>query len=397
MKTKLFKSGSLLLAGALLIAFAPLISLADSGTPAGYAQVNRVSDGATNSARTDTRLVNPWGLVAGPGAVWVNDNGAGLTTGYHPSGQTSDFAIQIPPPAGSSNSAGTPTGLVFNDKAQFLITNGTLHGPATFLVATEDGTICAWNRSVTGSNAVIVVDNSGSGAVYKGLAIACATNGTPQLYAANFHAGTIDVFDENFQFVQSFADTNLPAFSAPFNVKTIRGLLFVTFAIQKQPDLHDDLAGAGNGSVDIFDTDGALLRSFATGGVLNSPWGLAVAPANFGAFSHALLVGNFGDGKINAFNLVSGKSLGNLTQTDGTDLVIDGLWGLTFDQQESAGHECDFDSERLYFTAGLNGEADGLFGYVHFVAHKDPPKDNNHHEDGQGQNQGHGHGHGQNH
>ncbi len=383
MKMNLNKSAGMMLAAAgLVTCFNATTARADSGgTNEAYVQVNLVSDGATNAAHTDARLVNPWGIVAGPDAVWVNDNGPGLTTVYRPSGEPSEFAIFIPPPAGSSNSAGTPNGLILNQTGKFVITNSTHHAPSTFLMATEDGTIAAWNRSITGSNAVIVVDNSASGAVYKGLAIAHDSNGAPQIYAANFHAGTVDVFDGNFQPVQSFTDTNLPALFAPFNVKNIRGYLFVSFAKQKLPDMHDDDAGPGNGFVDIFGTDGTLLRSFAANGVLNSPWGMVVAPGNFGKFSHALLVGNFGDGKINAFNLLTGQSLGNLTQADGTDIVIDGLWGLAFERDEDSDHDCDFAADRLYFAAGLNSEADGLLGYIH-VAKEKPGKGHSNNEEG---------------
>ncbi len=222
----------------------------------------------------------------------------------------------------------------------------------------------AWNHSVTGTNGVIVVDNSASGAVYKGLAIVRDANDAPLIFAANFHAGSVDVFDGEFHPLFSFTDTNLPPLFAPFNVRNIRGRVFVTVAKQRLPAMHDDDAGPGNGFVDIFDTDGTLLRRFATQGVLNSPWGMAVAPARFGKFTHALLVGNFGDGRINAFDLLTGKLLGHLTQGDGEDLVIEGLWGLSFERDEVFEHESDFRADRLYFTAGINGEADGLAGII---------------------------------
>jgi uncharacterized protein (TIGR03118 family) len=361
MKTKLKKRNTMIAAGILVLTLATRTSPA--ATNEGYAQVNLVSDGTTNALHHDKRLVNPWGIVAAEEVVWANDNGSGLATVYTPLGLPLQFAIHIPGPDGSTNS-GTPDGLVWNQTALFAITNGSKHGASTFLMATEDGTIAAWNASVTGSNAVIVVDNSASGAVYKGLAIFRDTNDVPHLYAANFHAGTIDEFDGNFQFVQSFTDTNVPAGFAPFNVRVLRDHLFVTFAKQKQPDRHDDDAGLGNGFVDIFGADGTVLRRFASNGALNSPWGLAVAPANFGNFSHALLVGNFGDGRINAYDLLTGRLLGNLTQPDGSDLVINGLWGLTFEREAVHGF-LDFDANRLYFTAGINDEADGLLGYIH--------------------------------
>ncbi len=173
--------------------------------------------------------------------------------------------------------------------------------------------------------------------------------------------------------MQSFADTNLPALFAPFNIRTIRGRLFVTFAKQKLPDKMDDDAGPGNGFIDIFDTDGTLLRSFASNGALNSPWGMAVAPIRFGKFSHALLVGNFGDGRINGYDLLTGKLLGNLTHADGSDVVIEGLWAISFERDELFEHESDFRAQRLYFTAGPNEESDGLFGFLRPVSLLVPP------------------------
>lgn len=346
-------------ASALMLATIPALADHGSRNNPGYLQFNLVSDIATNANRSDPRLLNAWGLVAAPNSVWVNDNHSGLTTVYNPSGRTSDFAINVPAPGGG---AGAPTGLIFNDTAKFAITNGGRIDESTFLMATEDGTITAWSQKISGSDAVIVA--SRAGAVYKGLAIARETNGVPQLYAANFHAGVVDVFDGQFQYVSSFTDSNLPPNFAPFNIRNIRGRLFVTFALQKLPDAMDDQAGPGNGYVDIFDSDGTLLRRFASQGVLDSPWGLAVAPRNFGKFSRALLVGNFGDGTINAFDLLTGKSLGPLTQPNGDPMVIPGLWAISFERDEVFDRDCEFDAQRLYFTAGPNDEEDGLFGYI---------------------------------
>jgi uncharacterized protein (TIGR03118 family) len=371
MKDTLNPCTGILFAAVLVLALLPAVSHATpTSTNQGYAEVDLVSDIATNAPNTDARLVNPWGLVVGPGVEWVNDNGTGLTTVYGAFGFPLSFAINIPAPDGTN--AGTPDGLVFNDTWQFVITNagvtatnGPRHAPATFLMATEDGTIAGWNYFVSRSNAVIAVDNSPFGAVYKGLAIARATNGAPQLYAANFHAGVVDVFDGHFHHVQSFTDTNVPAGFAPFNIKNIVGKLFVTFALQK-PGAHDDQANPGNGYIDVFNPDGTLVRRFASQGALNSPWGMALAPWNFGPFSHALLVGNFGDGRINAYELATGNLLGHLTHQDGSDLVIDGLWGLGFAWELPCATVSDLDnSARLYFTAGVNGEADGLFGFIH--------------------------------
>lgn len=359
MKDTLLNWVRLLVAGTLASTPASLLAY-DSGsrTNAGYAQVNLVSDIPGEASHTDSRLLNPWGLVAGEDVIWVNDNGSGLTTVYGPSGKIFRFEINIPAPDGTPG--GTPTGLVFNDSTGFVITNRLRHGPSTFLMATEDGTITAWNQGFSGTQAVIVVNTAG--AVYKGLALAFTMAG-PQLYAANFSAGTVDVFDARFRPVGSFSDPNVPPGFAPFGIRSLFGRVFVSFAFHP-PGSEDDQAGPGNGFVDIFDTDGTLLRRFASQGPLNSPWGMTVAPGNFGKFSNALLVGNFGDGMINALDLLTGKFLGNLTTSTGADLVIPGLWGLTFSREEGRHTEWNSQGPRLYFTAGINDEADGLFGFL---------------------------------
>ena len=367
-RIKFSQSTPLLVAGILSLTLLSQVAWASSNN-LGYARADLVSDLASNAFRLDERLVNPWGIVADSRSVWVNDGGQGLTTAYSPSGVPFTQAINVPAPGGGQ---GAPSGLVLNETLQFGVTNGMKRAPSVFLISTEDGAIAAWNRSVTGTNAVIAVDNSGSGAVYKGLAIARGTNDAPLLYAADFHNGKVDMFDGEFQFVRSFTDSDVPDSFAPFNIRNFRGRLFVTFAKQKLPDAEDDQAGPGNGFVDIFDTDGTLLRRFAAGGVLNSPWGMAIAPVNFGRFSRALLVGNFGDGRINAFDLLTGKPLGSLTDANGDPIVIEGLWGLTFERQEPFERESSFFATRLYFTAGINDEADGLMGYLRAISPRAP-------------------------
>jgi len=345
------------------------LSARASSNNVGYARSDLVSDLTNNASHFDSRLVNPWGIVAGSDSVWVNDNGMGLITAYGPFGGVFRQAIHVPAPGGGP---GAPSGLVFNDSHQFRLTNGMFNAASAFLIATEDGTIAAWNRFITGSNAVIVVDNSSSGAVYKGLAIVRDTNNAPNVYAADFHNGKVDIFDGQFQFVRSFTDPDLPDLFAPFNVRNFRGRVFVNFAMQKLPDKHDDQSGPGNGFIDIFDTDGTLLRRFASNGVLNSPWGMAIAPVNFGRFSRALLVGNFGDGRLNAFDLLTGKSLGFLTDGLGAPIQISGLWGLTFERDEIFDHEDSFFATRLYFTAGIQDEAHGLMGYLRAISPRAP-------------------------
>ena len=354
------------------------------GTNDGYNEMDLVSDGAdTNALRIDPNLVNAWGIVAGTKTVWVNDNGPGLLTAYNPVGKPVKPVINVPSPTG--NTGGTPSGLVQNNTSGFVVSNGAKSAPATFLLATEDGLIVAWN-SLLGSNAVIVVNNSSSNtvpvpggntsthAVYKGLAIVADESGVSHLYAANFSGGVIDEFDTSFHYVGSFTDPELPDSFAPFNVRNIRGRLFTTFARQALPDAHDDQSGPGNGFLDIFDADGTMLRRIVPSGAqLNSPWGLVVAPPNFGKFSRALLVGNFGDGRINAFDLLTGKWLGNFTRPNGSTLLISGLWGLTFEKEEIPGDECAFQAQRLYFTAGPNGESDGLLGVIRPITPGFPP------------------------
>lgn len=369
MKKKINRIAKALLAVVTALALAPEMACAAGTNNPGYTEMNLVSDTGTNALRTDPNLVNAWGIVAGTRSVWVNANETGLLKAYSAVGKPGKIVSNLPAPGGGQ---GAPTGLALNDTSSFLIPSGPSSAPAAFLIATEDGTILAWNR-LQGSNAVAVVDRSGAGAVYKGLAIAGDANGAPRIYAADFHNNEIDEFDGNFNFIQSFTDSNAPGFFAPFNIRTIRERLFVTFAMQLLPDARDDQAGPGNGFVDIFDTDGTLLRRFAAAGALNSPWGMAVAPKNFGKFSHALLIGNFGDGKINAYDLLTGKHLGSLQRPNGDDLVVDGLWGLTFEKDEVPDKESLFDAQRLYFTAGPNDEADGLLGILRPVTPSFPP------------------------
>jgi uncharacterized protein (TIGR03118 family) len=332
---------------------------------AGYLQTNLVSDLAGMAARTDPNLVNPWGIAANPNsAIWVADNGSGTSTLYNNSGQpfpaSAPLVITIPPPAGGTPPA-APTGIVFNGTGGFTVRSGATSGASSFLFATEDGTLSGWNATVDPTHALLGVDNSGSAAVYKGLALDGGPSGN-FLLATNFRSGKVDVFDQNFapaRLPGSFTDPNLPAGFAPFDVAVITGKVYVTYALQNAAK-HDDVAGAGNGFVDVYDTGGNFQRRFASQGTLNSPWGLALAPAGFGRFGNDLLVGNFGDGHINAFDPNSGAFLGQLAGTDGNPLVNDGLWGLFF----GAGGPNSGSANTLYFTAGIQGEQHGLFGTI---------------------------------
>lgn len=352
--TLLLKS-ALAIAGALLICASP--GMADPSQRF-YQQTNLVSDLPGVATFTDPDLVNPWGVSFSPtGPFWVSDNGTGKSTLYDGAGVKQSLVVIIPPAAATPQSISTPTGQVFNGTTDFVINAGGVSSKAIFLFVTEDGTLSAWNSNA-GTNALLVADNSASGAIYKGLAIGSNSLGN-FLYAANFYTGTIDVFDKNFAPVTlsgSFSDPDVPAGYAPFNIQNLGGKLYVTYA--KQNDAKDDeVACRGCGFVSVFDTDGRLLMQLASRGTLNAPWGLALAPADFGYFSNTLLVGNFGNGYINAFDPNTGQFRGRLRTPSGRLVAIDGLWSLNFGNGATAGS-----TNTLFFTAGIEDETHGLFG-----------------------------------
>ncbi len=346
-----------------------LMSTGGHGHHTTFMQTNLVSDISGRAQFTDPDLKNPWGLThSSTSPWWVNDNGTGLSTLYNGSGMKQGLKVTIPPPRNSpAGTTSAPTGIVFNGiSTDFVVTQGTKSGASAFIFATEDGTISGWNPTVASTQAILAVDNSGSGAVYKGLALA-SSGGNNYLYATNFRAGTVDVFDNKFAphsfFVGQFTDRHLVTHGfAPFGIANINGNLFVTYAKQGAAK-KDDVAGRGLGVVDKFDTSGHLLQRVAMHGSLNAPWGLAIAPSSFGQFKGDLLVGNFGNGRINAF-----KQLGNgkyqfvdqLRDSRNHPITIDGLWGLAFGSGNN--NNASGPSTTLFFTAGLNGEADGLFG-----------------------------------
>jgi len=320
-----------------------------------YSQTNFVSDIQGQAASQDTNLVNPWGIAFGPSTrFWVADNGTGVSTLYNGSGATIPLVVTIPPPEGSTATS-APTGTIFNATSDFVVSKDGVSGTALFLFATEDGTISGWNRNVDATHAILAVDNSVRGAVYKGLAMAQTSQGN-FLYATNFHDNMIEVYDTNFTLVGQFTDTNVPPRFAPFGIRNIGGKLYVTFA-ERDKAMHDDVAGPNRGFVDVVDpADNSIQRLISKHG-LNSPWGLALAPGNFGKFSGDLLVGNFGDGTISAFDPSSGEFLGRLLDANGKVVSINGLWSITFGNGTAAGQ-----TNELFFSAGLNHEADGLFG-----------------------------------
>ena len=326
----------------------------------GYKVTNLVSDQAGRAVSQDPNLVNAWGAAFFPGgAFWVNDNATGLSTLYDGLGDVIPVAFTVPAPPGQATPS-SPTGIVINTTGGFLVPGTKL--PAAFIFATEDGTISAWAGGLPTNplSAVLAVDGSGGGAVYKGLEFGTTAAGN-FIYATNFHAGTVDVFDNSFapagaKLLGSFADPAIQKGYAPFGIRNIGGNLFVTYAKQNAAR-HDDTPGAGRGYVDVFNTDGRLLQHFASGGELNAPWGVALAPAGFGALSNTVLVGNFGDGAINAYSL-GGRFLAPLSDRHGRPVIIEGLWGLYFGGAAAAA------PDTLYFAAGPDHESHGLFGSI---------------------------------
>lgn len=331
-----------------------------AGSPNAFLETDLVSDVPGRAALLDPQLVNPWGIAFSPtGPFWVADNGTGVSTLYNTAGAKQGLVVSLAPDVAGGPAA--PTGVVFNGGSGFEVAPGK---PARFLFATEGGTISGWNTGALPTQSIRMVDHSANGAIYKGLAIGNAGVGD-LLYAADFHNGRIDVFDTSFAPVSlsgGFVDPSLPAGFAPFNIQNLAGRLYVTYALQDGAG-EDDVAGAGNGYVDVFDLNGSLLQRLVSAGPLNSPWGLAIAPAGFGPFANDLLVGNFGDGRIHAFDPVTGTLLDSLEDPQGNPIEIDGLWGLIFGNGGNGGN-----ANTLYFTAGIAGdgakEDHGLFGAI---------------------------------
>jgi uncharacterized protein (TIGR03118 family) len=339
--------------------FPIFIASAQSGANV-YVQHNLVSDVPGMADITDPNLVDPWGMsFSATSPWWVSDHNTGKATLYN---DASSAAVTITPlvvaiPSGSKGPVvSVPTGQVLNNTTGFVLAGGKA---ASFIFATEDGTISAWNA---GAAATLMLDNSPAGTVYKGLAIGTSAGG-PTLYAANFSYGTIDVINSSFQRSSvsgGFIDPNMLPGYAPFNIWNLNGSLYVTYALQNAAK-NEDVEAVGNGIVDVFDLNGNLLQRLTSGGPLDSPWGVAIAPANWGAFGGAVLVGNFGNGQINAFNAKTGALLGTLQNSTGTPLAIQGLWTIAFGNGASGG-----DKNFLYFTAGImvNGVQHGLLGSI---------------------------------
>jgi uncharacterized protein (TIGR03118 family) len=364
----------------LFVAFALADLQPALAAPPFYKQHNLISDDTTliPADLQDTLVVNAWGLAASPTSPWwIANNGSDSSTLFN----AKDKLI---PPLVVGIPEGVPTGIVFNNSGGgFVVKNGTASGSAVFLFSSEAGIISGWNPGVPPPmpSMEAQVGATVPGAIYKGLAIA-GTGGDARLYATNFHAGTVDVFDNTFRLLLlpgAFVDLTLPAGFAPFGIQNIGGTLYVTYAMQ-DADKEDEVAGPGLGYVDAYDTAGNLLRRVASAGELNAPWGLALAPeSNFGAFSGKLLVGNFGDGRIHAYDLAastnSGEavSLGPLHSANGPPMKIDGLWALQFGNGGNAGPKTT-----LFFTAGPFDESHGLLGSIEPA---EPPGQSKLHQD----------------
>ena len=330
-----------------LFATMPLQAAEDNA----YTVTPLVSDQLGAAPVHDTNLVNAWGLAASATSPWwVANNGTSTSTLYN--GNT---GLPVPLVVSVGVDSG-PTGVVFNGGSGFVVTSGSSSAPARFIFDSEDGLIRGWNPAVDPTNAVVAPATADPDAIYKGLAIAGG-----MLYASDFHNGVVDVFDGSWNLVNQFTDPGLPSGYAPFGIQAIGSRIFVSFAKQ-DADAEDEIAGQGLGFVDAFDTAGNLVARVAQHGQLNAPWGLALAPANFGRFSGDLLVGNFGDGKILAFEPQSNGHFGfrgQLRASSGHAIAIDGLWALGFGNGANAGP-----TNTLFFTAGPDDETHGLFGRI---------------------------------
>lgn len=330
-----------------------------AATPNSFTVVNLVSDGSVTANLTDTNLVNGWGVAINQaiGAIWISDNGTGLSTAYTGAGAQTGPVVTIPTPVGGTSS---PTGVVYNSSANFKVSNGTTSAASNYLFCTEQGAIAGWSFAVDPNNAILAVDKSADGAIYKGLTIAKFQNKN-LVYAADFHNGKIDIFKGNFSVAHlpgSFSDPKIPAGYAPFNIQNIDNQLYVTYA-QQDSEGKDDVHGAGKGFVDVFNPAGVLIRRFTSRGKLNAPWGVVQAPKGFGPFAGDILVGNFGDGRINVFHQKTGKFSSTLKNAQGTALTVDGLWGMEFGNGINAGSKTT-----LFYAAGPGDEAGGLFGTI---------------------------------
>jgi len=316
-----------------------------------YRQINLVSDIPGLAAQTDPNLVNAWGLDFGPTSpLWVAANGTATSTVYQNDGTIIPLVVSIPGPDPA------PTGIVFNGGTGFAVSNGSTSAAAKFIFVSEDGTISGWAPSVDATHAVPAVQHPHAN--YKGVTIG-SVKGVEYLYAANFRSGYVEMYNTKWQQVAHFTDFNLPRAYSPFNVKAYGNFLIVTFA-KGSPEFDDETHGAGLGFVDIFTTGGKLVTRLFGKGALNAPWGIALSINKQGALGSRLYVGNFGDGKINKYDLFTGQWLGPVRDTTGHPIVIDGLWALAF--RNVTDSTSGAVTTNLFFTAGPNDESHGLLG-----------------------------------
>ena len=319
---------------------------------------NLVADQAGVADHVDKNLVNPWGNAwSATSPFWIGDNGTGLSTLYDGTGTPNASIVVSIPAAGGATTPGPVTGVIQNSATTaFQVAAGK---QSSFAFCSLDGVISGWNSSVSATKAEVLLDNSSKGAVYTGCAAATPTGGTPQLYVANFNSGSVEVYDQNMKpITASFTNSAIPAGYAPYNVTVLNGKVYVAYAKQ-DPTKKFSVAGAGNGYVAVYDLSGNLLGPTISGGNLNAPWGVAIAPATFGDFSNDLLVGNFGDGKINAYNATSGAFVGTLEDLKGNAIVLPGLWWIGFGNNGS-----HIDPATLYFVSGPGNEQHGLLGSI---------------------------------
>ena len=320
---------------------------------AGYRATNLVSDIPGAARRTDANAVNPWGIAVGSsGTIWVANNGTGTSTLYDSRGVPQSLIVTIPSSATNTDGA-NPTGIVFNSGTGFVVSEGGLSGPSVFIFVAEDGSISGWSPTVALDHAIIAVDDGKEGSVYKGAALGESSSGL-RLFVTNFREGKVEIYDDTFAEIEdddAFVDPNIPAGYSPFGIENINGLIYVTYA-KRDADGEDDVSGNGHGFLAVFDADGNLINHLVSHGALNSPWGLALAPSDFGNFSGALLVGNFGDGLIHGYDPTTGAFLGTMRKPDNTPLQIDELWAL---------HVI---GNTVFFTAGIVEEEHGLIGVI---------------------------------
>lgn len=344
---------------------APSSTSVTSGTSGpGYAATNLVSDLAATSnpygtSKTDAHLVNAWGVAFNPqGFVWVADEGTSNSTLYDGDGVPQTLVVAIPP--GTAGNA-RPTGIVFNGNQSFKVTQNGVTGASAFIFAGQAGTVSGWSPGVNRNSAITVVDDAAAGNIYTGLAIG-SRGGSDFLYAADFRHATVNVFDANFartSVAGAFTDPTLPTGYAPYGIQALGDLIYVAYAKQ-DGSARDAVAGAGLGLIDAFDTAGNLVqRLVAAGSVLNAPWGMAMAPANFGPLSNALLVANSGDGQINAFNPTTGALLGVISAADDKPIAIDGLRGIAFGNGLNSQP-----ANTLFFAAGPSSGTHGVYGRI---------------------------------